>query len=150
MKGSWFCYYHNETFDIPKNDSSEQTSLLGTGLHFAHFFPPCLKYVLFYIFSIGLGIHEIPQVISAKIIDEKKKGKKWNKFAWIFSEFCTNLPKFCQSFARISPKIHPQFCLNSCIGKIGGGGHSAPLPPPISYAYGQQWMITSIFTHYTT
>ena len=87
-------------------------------------------------FSVGLGVHEIIQVIPAKIIEEQKHKKK------------KNLCEFFPRFARILPKfawILLEIFRNSYIGNLfiyfvfiiiifflGGGGQM----PPVSYAYG--------------
>ena len=72
--------------------------------------------------SIGLGVHEILQVIPAKIIDEQKKKKKKKKNMLPF------LPEFAQSLPEFA-LILPEVCPNSYIGKIGGGGGTVPPSP---------------------
>ena len=97
---------------LPESPPALKTSLSGEGAR-ALFSPPPKSLLNF---SIGSGVHEIPQVIPAKIIDEKKKKKKKR----------SNLLEIC-------PKL-PEFYPNSNIGNFLG--FCAPCPtPPVSYAY---------------
>ena len=81
-------------------------------------------------FSIGLGVHEILQVIPAKIIYERRK-----RGGGTLLEIC---PTFSRVF-RISCPNLAEICPNSYICKMGGGGGAhapcPPPPPPFFYAY---------------
>ena len=62
--------------------------------------------------SIGLRVHEIPQVLLAKVIDKQKKKRGGGGIA-----------RICPNYTRIFPEfLHRQ--------NGGGGGHSARAPPP--------------------
>ena len=56
-----------------------------------HFFSPRPN-LLYIYFSIGLGVHEILQLILTKIIEG---GGGETEFDRILPEFCPNLPKIC-------------------------------------------------------
>ena len=74
-----------------------------------HFYSPCRK--LFYILESVLGIHEILQVILAKIIDEQKKKHPKTKQKQKQTQKKLNLPEFLQSLPKFGWIWPPQFCL---------------------------------------
>ena len=64
-------------------------------------------------FIIGLGVHKIIHVILGG--NNWRAKKKWKKNCSHSARICSNLP---------------EICLNSYIGKIGGGGAQCTHPPP--------------------
>ena len=93
----------------------------------------------FFHSSIGVGVREIIQVTRDKIFCNKQPKKEG--LVWIFARI---LPKYM--YCLILCEYYPNFAQIRYIGKIWGGGHSIPPPPPISYAYGNEQKPTIFVT----
>ena len=90
-----------------------------------HYFFTAPESVLY--FSIGLGVHEILQVIPAK---NNWRGEKLTEFVTSFAWICPNFTKFprtCPNFAEFA-RIMPEICPNSYIGKKKWGARCPPTP----------------------
>ena len=112
--------------DCPNPASAENLAERGVGETLLHFFFFLPRPNLFY-FGIGLGVHEILQVIPVKIIDTRKEEKKTNftEFPTSFARICRIPPKFSPNFARICPNFArnlPEFSHRQFFFFGGGGG----------------------------